>query len=66
MPTMPPACPGGCNSDGHVTIEEIVLMVTIALDLRSRDPCPVADRNGDGSVTVEEVILAASKALAGC
>lgn len=66
IPTTPVACPGDCNSDGRVTIEEIVLMVNIALDLRSRDACQAADRNGDGLVTVEEIILAVSKALAGC
>lgn len=64
--TVPPPCAGDCSGDGLVTVDEIVLMVNIALGLQTSSACPAGDHNADGSVTVDEIILAVNKALSGC
>jgi hypothetical protein len=60
------ACPGDCNRDGTVTIDELVRAVGIALDVAALDDCAAADVHGDGSVTIDELIAAVTAALAGC
>lgn len=65
-PTAPPACAGDCNTDGEVTVDEVVRGVNIALGLAPLGLCPVLDRSGDGEVTVDELIAAVNAALNGC
>ncbi|MCX8072231.1 MAG: hypothetical protein N3C12_07260 [Candidatus Binatia bacterium] len=65
-PTPTPSCAGDCDRNAVVTIDEIILMVNIALDLRPTSACRPGDANGDGRVTVEEIILAVTKALGRC
>jgi subtilase family serine protease len=60
------ACPGDCNGDGVVTIDEIVTGVNIALGATPLSQCPGLDANGDGVVTVDELLEAVSRALNGC
>jgi hypothetical protein len=59
-------CPGDCNGDGQVMINELVTGVSIALDQGSIDACPACDRDGNGMVAVNELIAAVSNALGGC
>ncbi len=59
-------CVGDCNGDGNVTVDEIVLMVNIALESRQVDDCPAGDRDGSGTVTVEEIVAAVNFALDAC
>lgn len=59
-------CVGDCNSDGTVTVDEVLTGVSIALGNRTLAECPSFDGNGDQQVTVDEVILALNFALAGC
>ena len=59
-------CIGDCNASAAVTIEELVLMVNIALGQREASACAAGDRNADGQVTVNEVVAAVSAALQGC
>jgi hypothetical protein len=59
-------CPGDCNCDGRVTVDEEILGVNIALDLRPVEDCPEADINSDDRVTVDENVLASNAALNGC
>jgi hypothetical protein len=49
-----------------VTIEELVLMVNVALGQRLASVCTAGDRNADGQVTVDEVVAAVNAALQGC
>jgi hypothetical protein len=49
--------------DGAVTVEEIVLMVNIALEQNLLSVCPAGDPSGDGKITVDEIILAVAAAL---
>jgi hypothetical protein len=61
------SCGGGdCNSDGEVTVDEVIVGVNIALGAASLDDCASFDVNGDGDVTVEELVQAVGHALAAC
>jgi len=60
------ACPGDCNGDGVVTINELILAVNIALGDAPISACPAIDANHSGEVTIEELILAIANAQRGC
>lgn len=59
-------CPGDCNADRAVTVDEIVTAVAIALGELDIDACRNADSNGDLQVTVDELLAAVTAALEGC
>lgn len=59
-------CPGDCNGDGHVLVNELIVGVGIALNQADISTCPAFDLSGDGKVTVNELIAAVNKALRGC
>ncbi len=59
-------CPGDCNGDGAVTVDEIVTGVNVALGVMGLQVCPGFDGNGDGEVTVDEIIVGINAALLGC
>jgi Tol biopolymer transport system component len=73
-PTQPGAmvCVGDCNGTGTVTIDELIRMVNIALDVQSVCPgpqgngCLAGDSTCDCMITVDEIIQAVNNALAGC
>jgi V8-like Glu-specific endopeptidase len=67
-PTAPAAsaCLGDCRGDLRVTVDEIVLLVSIGLGMESVEVCPSGDANGDGRVTISEVIASVRHALDGC
>jgi len=60
------SCPGDCNGDGEVSINELIIGVNIALGAQAVTACTAMDSNGDGAVTVNELIRAVSMALNGC
>jgi hypothetical protein len=60
------ACPGDCSDDGEVTINELIVGVSIALGSAIVDECPSIDANSDSEVTIDEIIGAVNVALAGC
>jgi len=62
----PRFCPGDCGGDGSVTVDEIVLLVNIALDRVSQDQCRAGDRDGNLQITIDEIVLAVRSALLGC
>jgi DNA-binding beta-propeller fold protein YncE len=59
-------CPGDCNGDRVVSIDEIILGVGIALGSVEIAACDVFDSNGDGVVTIDELLPAVGAALNGC
>lgn len=59
-------CPGDCNHDEMVTIDEIVLAVGIALGLQGPGDCPAADLDLDGEIRIAEIVTAVNQALYGC
>jgi hypothetical protein len=58
-------CVGDCDQNGHVTVDELVRAVGLALG-SATTPCPAFDRNGDGLVTIDELIRGVNSALNGC
>ncbi len=59
-------CEGDCDGNRMVTIEELVTMVAIALELRPAIDCMAGDRDGNGAITVDEIVAAVSRVLSGC
>lgn len=64
-PTQVPICAGDCNSDGTVTVDELVLGVSLALGT-SADPCAAMDVDGDQVITITDILRAVSSAIEGC
>jgi len=64
MPT-PMPCVGDCHNDGHVTVEEILTMVNVALGNAELSECESGDANHDGKITIDEILTAVSNALTG-
>ncbi|MBI3785777.1 MAG: hypothetical protein HY270_20480 [Deltaproteobacteria bacterium] len=66
-PTPPEVgCIGDCNGDGALTINELVLLLNMALDRTALSACPAGDANGDGAITVDEIVVAVGNSLNGC
>lgn len=59
-------CVGDCNADGTVAINDLVLMVNVALELAPASQCPSGDTNNDGAIVVSELVAAVDDALFGC
>ncbi|MFQ5665090.1 MAG: hypothetical protein ACE5I7_01535 [Candidatus Binatia bacterium] len=60
------ACVGDCNADAQVTVNELIMMVNIALGNADVSTCTPGDANGDGGITVNEIVTAVNNALNGC
>jgi CSLREA domain-containing protein len=60
------SCPGDCNGDSEVSVDELILGVNISLGDDPVTECPAFDTDGDGSVTVNELVAAVNAALNGC
>jgi hypothetical protein len=60
------ACAGDCNSDGAVTVDELITGVNIALGGTPLEQCASLDSDGHGAVTVDELVRAVNNALTGC
>jgi hypothetical protein len=59
-------CVGDCDGSGGVGVNELVMMVNIALQSSDMSECAAADANEDGRVSVNELVAAVNAALAGC
>jgi DNA-binding beta-propeller fold protein YncE len=59
-------CPGDCNGDGLVQVDEVVRSVNLALGVGQFRFCPPADSSGDGTVTVDEILQSVGSLLDGC
>jgi hypothetical protein len=59
-------CRGDCDENGFVTVQEIVIGISIALGTRPIVGCDAFDTDGSGSVTVDELLTALANALDGC
>ena len=60
------ACPGDCNHDGTVTVDEIIIGVGIALDALELEQCAAFEQTPDGMITVDELLAAVAALLGGC
>jgi hypothetical protein len=66
-PTIVPRCVGDCSGDGVVTIDELIVIVNIALvPSGGAQPCTNGDPDGSGEITIGEIVAAVSRALNGC
>lgn len=65
-PTAAISCPGDCEGSGTVTVDEVLLLVNIALGALQSGTCPAGDVDGSGSITVDEILQAVGAALLGC
>ncbi len=66
---LPPAhavCPGDCNGDGEVSVDEVVLAVRMLLQEESLAACVAVNVNRDDQVTVDEIVRAVRALLEGC
>jgi hypothetical protein len=59
-------CVGDCRDDGEVTVDDILVMVNIALGTAPITVCPAGDGNGDGQITIDDLLVAVNNALDGC
>ena len=59
-------CPGDCDGNGQVLVNELVTAVNIALGNSNVSACPNADHNHSGTVTIDELITAVNASLTGC
>ena len=66
VPAAPAACPGDCNGDAAVAINELISGVNIALGAAPLSSCTAVDSGGDGVVAINELIAAVNAALLGC
>lgn len=59
-------CGGDCDGSGEVTIDELILLVTIALETAPLSRCPAGDVGADGGISVDEIVAAVNLSLNGC
>lgn len=67
VPSTPtPRCFGDCNSDGAVTVDELITMVSLALGSGGVTGCGPGDINHDSEITIDEILTAVNNALNEC
>ncbi len=59
-------CPGDCDFDGSLTVDELVTGINIALGSATLAHCLGFDSSGEGQVSVDEIIINIGLALGGC
>lgn len=59
-------CAGDCDGNGEATVDEVVLLVNIALGETAFSTCPAGDASGDSRITIDELIGAVASVLEGC
>lgn len=59
-------CPGDCNGDGVVQIDELIVGVRIAQGDLALQACPAFDATPDGVLRIDELVRGVLDALAGC
>jgi hypothetical protein len=59
-------CPGDCNADGRVTIDELMNGASILLNRLLPYPCTAFDLDLDSELRIDELIRAVQAALDGC
>jgi hypothetical protein len=59
-------CPGDCSADHAVTIDELLLCVTIALGTADISQCGACEADALGTVDVVDLTRAVASAVSGC
>jgi hypothetical protein len=60
------ACAGACSGEGSPSIDDLLMLVSIALGVSPLEQCAAGDTNGDGVISVEEILAAVANTLDGC
>jgi len=60
------SCPGDCDGDRSVRIDELITAVRVALGESPVGDCAAADDDGSGAVGIDELVRAVNSALNGC
>jgi len=63
---VPQTCPGDCDGNRQVRVEELVKGIQIDLGDQSLQTCFPFDVDGNGTVTVDELAQGVNAALKGC
>jgi hypothetical protein len=56
-------CIGDCNDSGEVAVDDIIIMVNIALGIDTIESCINGDANCDGEITIDDITKAIGNAL---
>jgi hypothetical protein len=59
-------CPGDCDDSHAVTVNELLVIVNIALGNANVSTCAAGDLNHDGEITIDEILIAVNSALSAC
>jgi len=59
-------CAGDCDDSHDVTVNELLVLVNIALDSAAVSTCVAGDLNHDGQITIDEILVAVKNALSAC
>jgi hypothetical protein len=59
-------CAGDCNQNHVVEVNELLIMLNVALDKLLPASCLAGDTNQDGRITVDELVAAVNRAMRGC
>jgi hypothetical protein len=62
----PSLCAGDCGNDRVVSVDEIVLMLNIALGSASLDDCRAGDSDGDGNIFIPDLLKAVNHLIGSC
>jgi len=65
-PVVRPFCPGDCDGNGEVLVNEVTLVVRIMAGEEPLTDCPAADADGDGEVFITDVTRAVLSLAFGC
>lgn len=62
----PPRCPGDCDGDARVRVDELLAAVGVALGDTPAAVCFAADVRRDGILSIDDLVAAVHSALTGC
>jgi hypothetical protein len=60
------ACPGDCDRNGRVSVDELAMAVGIALDGSNVSACEPADTDADGRLSINDLVASINGALTAC
>lgn len=62
----PTPCVGTCSGGGGVSVDNLLVMVNIALGYLPLAHCPSGDAGREGEIGIDDIVAAVSNALYGC